>query len=120
MIEAEEAIINNPLDEIEFLDYTVEKRKFDIENIEQIISDKKDEMFLIVESEYEDDKKSVFLSNADKRKIEAKRRLQLDPSYLKAEEDLYDLREVQMVEEVRLRALKRQFVREYGQGKMPI
>jgi ABC-type lipopolysaccharide export system ATPase subunit len=116
----EEAIINNPLDHIEFREYQVEKRKLDIANLEQIISDKKDEMFLIVESEYEEDKKNVFLSNAEKRKIEVKKRLSEDPSYVKAEDDLYDLKEIQMVEEVRLRAMKRQFIRDWGQNRIPI
>jgi hypothetical protein len=117
---AEDDIIQNPIDEIEFLEYRVAKRKLDIETLDDIISDKKDEMFMEVEAEYEDDKKNPLLSNADKRKIVVKKRLLIDPSYQKADDDLFDLREIQMVDEIRLRAMKRQYIRDYCQVALPI
>lgn len=118
--EIENKIINNPIDDIEFLEYSVEKRKLGIQVLEEIIADKKDEMFLVVENEYEEDKKNSKLSNADKRKIEVKKRLSEDTCYVKVEDELWDKIEVQMVEEVRLRALKRQFIRDFCQGTIPI
>lgn len=116
----EDDIIQNPIDEIEFLEYRVAKRKLDIETLDDIISDKKDEMFMIVEIEYDENKKDPLLSNADKRNIEVKHRLMLDPSYQKADDDLFYLRELQMVDEIRLRAMKRQYIRDYCQVTIPI
>lgn len=116
----EEQIINDPIDDIEFLEYRVESRKVEIELLEKIISDKKDKMFMVVESEYEDDKKNAALSNADKRKIEVKRRLSEDQCYVKADDGLFDLRDLQMVEEVRLHAMKRKFIKEFCQVNLPI
>lgn len=116
--EIENEIINNPIDEIESLEYSVEKRKLSIRVLEEIIADKKDEMFLVVENEYEEDKKNPKLSNADKRKIETKKRLSEDICYVKVEDELWDKIEVQMVEEVRLRALNRQFIRDFCQGRV--
>lgn len=118
--EIENEIINNPIDDIEFLEYSVEKRKLGIQVLEEIIAGKKDEMFLVVENEYEEDKKNTKLSNADKRKMEVKKRLSEDTCYVKVEDELWDKIEVQMVEEVRLRALKRQFIRDFCQGTIPI
>lgn len=116
----EQDIIQNPIDEIELLEYRVAKRKHDIETLDGIISDKKDEMFMVVELEYEENKKDPLLSNADKRKIEVKHRLILDPSFQKAFYDLFDLREIQTVDEIRLRAMKRQYIRDYCQVALPI
>lgn len=116
----EDDIIQNPIDEIEFLEYRVAKRKLDIETLDDIISDKKDEMLMIVEIEYDENKKDPLLSNADKRKIEVKHRLILDPSFQKAVDDLFDIRELQMVDEIRLRAMKRQYIRDYCQVALPI
>lgn len=76
------AIENKPIDLIEQFDYQVAKRELAIEKLEQILSDKKDEMFIIVEQEYESDKKNPFLSNAEKRKKEVKDRLKQDQEYL--------------------------------------
>jgi hypothetical protein len=114
----ENEVINNPIDDIEFAEYRISKRKIDIESLESIISDKKDEMYITIESEYEENKKDPSLSNADKRKIEAKKRLMQDDSFINASNDLYDLKEIQMIAELRLSAMKRQFIREYCQNKI--
>jgi hypothetical protein len=73
-------------------------------------------MYITIEQEYEANKKDPFLSNADKRKIEAKKRLTQDDSFINAYNDLYDLKETQMIAELRLSAMKRQFIREYCQN----
>ena len=106
--------------EIEKLELLMIKRKLRIDLLEEQVNDKKDEMFIIIESEYEEDKKNVFLSNADKRKIEAKNRLKADVEYINLVNTLYDLKEIQMVDEVRLRALRRQFIRDYCQNNLGV
>lgn len=116
----ENEIINIPIDDIEFAEYRIVKRKLDIESLESIISDKKDEMYITIEQEYEANKKDPFLSNADKRKIEAKKRLNKDDSFINASNDLYDLKETQMIAELRLSAMKRQYIREYCQNKLGV
>jgi hypothetical protein len=113
-------VLNTPIDDIEQAEYLIIKRKIDIESLESFISDKKDEMYITIESEYEDNKKDPFLSNADKRKIEAKKRLNKDDSFINASNDLYDLKETQMIAELRLSAMKRQYIREYCQNKLGV
>jgi hypothetical protein len=77
-------------------------------------------MYITIEQEYEANKKDTSLSNADKRKIEAKKRLNKDDSFINASNDLYDLKETQMIAELRLSAMKRQYIREYCQNKLGV
>jgi hypothetical protein len=90
-----------------------------IEEFEEAINYLKDDYYLTVEGEWEDGKDKS-LSNADKRRIEVNRRLNNNQIYVNMKSQLKELKKKQTKKDIELRKLKRQFIRQYCQVKIPI
>jgi glycerophosphoryl diester phosphodiesterase len=90
-----------------------------IAHFEETIDYLKDKYYLEVEDEWEDGKDKR-LSNADKRRIEVNRRLNNNNTYVSFKNQLKELKKMKTKKDIELRQLKRQFIREYCQVKIPI
>lgn len=108
--------LENPKDDIEVKALEILKMKFELKKLNKLTVEMEEDMYLQIECEYEENKADKTLSNLEKRKIVANRRLTLDDNYVEWASRAFDLTELIAVEEVRLSAMRRLFVMEYYQS----
>lgn len=99
--------------EIEVLETEIMGRSKEIEDNENQLSIFKDFCYLEVQLD-------KGFTNDKSRGIEVKRRLNEDESYNLFSIRLNNLREIQTIAEIRLSAMKREFIRQFCQNKIPI